>query len=457
MDIEDDVGDFREIYTVSALNSAVREWLEEGFALVWVEGELSNLARPSSGHWYFSLKDDAAQVRCAMFRGRNRVVGFAPENGSQVLILARVGLYEARGEYQLVVEDMEPAGDGALRRAFEALKKKLALEGLFDGKHKRPLPTLPRRVGVITSPTGAAIRDILAVTKRRFPGIPVILYPVPVQGETAASEITRMVELAGGRAECDVLILGRGGGSLEDLWCFNDESLARAIHACPIPVVTGIGHEVDITIADLVADVHAPTPSAAAERVSPDTREWIESLDRQYRQLVRGMGRQLEQHSQRLDWIGRRLEQRHPGRRLEQAGRGLTELEARLNRAMKALLLHRRGGLHELGARFMRHEPTQRVLHAEALRCRYRDRLEQIMVRRIERHGQDLAGLCRALDAVSPLATLARGYAIVRDEANGDVVKQLADACVGQRIEVRISDGLLGCSVERIEYQEDAI
>ena len=455
MDIADDNEDFREIYTVSGLNQSVREWLEEGFTLIWVEGELSNLARPTSGHWYFSLKDDAAQVRCAMFRGRNRMVDFAPENGAQVLILARVGLYEARGEYQLIIEEMEAAGDGALRRAYEALKKKLSAEGLFDSERKRPLPSLPRQIGVITSPTGAAIRDILAVTGRRFPGIPILLYPVPVQGETAAGEIARMIDLAGARAECDVLILARGGGSLEDLWCFNDESLARAIFACSVPIVTGIGHEIDVTIADFVADAHAPTPSAAAERVTPDGRQWLDDLGRQHRRLTRAMERCLEQHAQRLDWIGRRLDQRHPGRRLQQTAQGLNDLEVRLRRAMQDLLLRRKTGLRELEVRFLRHEPTQRIRHAEILRRQYRERLEQVMVRGLERRRHGLAGLCRALDAVSPLATLARGYAIVQDGADGHVIKGVADARVGQGVEVRLRDGRLGCTIDRIEYQEE--
>jgi len=457
MDIEDEASDFREIYTVSGLNGAVRACLEAGFALVWVEGELSNLARPASGHWYFSIKDDSAQVRCAMFRGRNRQVGLRPENGTQVRVLARIGLYEARGEYQLIVDDMEPAGDGALRRAYEALKKRLAAEGLFDTERKRPLPVLPRRIGIITSPTGAAIRDVLAVTGRRFPAIPIVLYPVPVQGEAAAHEIARMVDLAGRRAECDVLILSRGGGSLEDLWSFNDESLARVMHTCPIPIVTGIGHEIDITIADLVADVHAPTPSAAAEWVTPDGLQWLDGLERQYRQLTRAMERQLDQYAQRLDWIGRRLEQRHPGRRLEQAAQGLNELDARLRRAMNVLLQNRRASLHELSARFLRHDPTQRIQHAQLLSRQYRDRLKQLMVRRIERRGQALAGLCRALDAVSPLATLARGYAIARDGADGHIIKQLEDTGVGQEIEVRVSDGRLGCTVDSLHNQEDSL
>ena len=268
----------REIFTVSDLNREARELLEGHFPLVWVEGEISNLARPSSGHIYFSLKDEAAQVRCAMFKMRNRLLNFQPENGQQVLARARISLYEARGDFQLIIEHMEETGDGALRRQFELLKHKLFEEGLFDESHKRELPSLPTRLGVITSPSGAAIRDILSVLKRRFPGIPILIYPVPVQGNEAPPAIIDAIKTAGIRKDCDLLILARGGGSLEDLWAFNDESVARAIYHCPIPVVTGIGHEIDFTIADFVADFRAPTPSAAAEYISPDQNEWLENF-----------------------------------------------------------------------------------------------------------------------------------------------------------------------------------
>ena len=270
----------RDIYSVSRLNREVRVLLERGFASLWLEAEISNLAKPSSGHWYFSLKDAAAQVRCCMFRQRNMLCVFAPRAGQKVLVRARIGLYEPRGEYQLVIDHMEDSGQGALKRQFEELSAKLAAEGLFAPERKRALPSVPRRIGVITSPTGAAIRDILHVLARRFAAIPVLIYPVAVQGAAAAAEITAAVRLAGRRAECDVLILARGGGSLEDLWAFNDEALARAIVASPIPIVSGIGHEIDFTIADFAADVRAPTPSAAAEIAVPDGEEWLASFSR---------------------------------------------------------------------------------------------------------------------------------------------------------------------------------
>src|ERR1700678_2277221 len=283
----------RDIYSVSRLNREVRVLLERGFGSVWLEAEISNFAKPSSGHWYFSLKDAAAQVRCCMFRQRNMLCAFAARDGQKVLVRARIGLYEPRGEYQLVIDHMEDSGLGALKRQFEELSAKLSQEGLFAAERKRLLPGLPRRIGVITSPTGAAVRDILHVLARRFPAAAVLIYPVPVQGPQAAAEITAALELAGRRAECDVLILARGGGSLEDLWAFNDERLARAIVASPIPVITGIGHEVDFTMADFAADVRAPTPSAAAELMVPDADEWLTACSRLGTRLERCLRRRL--------------------------------------------------------------------------------------------------------------------------------------------------------------------
>ncbi|MFW5824439.1 MAG: exodeoxyribonuclease VII large subunit, partial [Marinobacter sp.] len=256
--------------TVSELARQVRHLLESSFMQVWVEGELSSLSRPSSGHWYFSLKDQRAQVRCAMFRGFNQRVRPLPKEGDQVRIRGRVSLYESRGDFQIIVEHMEPAGLGALQQAFDALKARLQAEGLFAPERKKPLPAMPRHIGVVTSPTGAAIHDILIVLGRRCPGIPVTLYPTPVQGQTATASIVAAIQRAVRHGQADVLIIGRGGGSLEDLWCFNEEAVARAIAACPIPTVSAVGHEVDVTIADFVADLRAPTPSAAAEKISPD-------------------------------------------------------------------------------------------------------------------------------------------------------------------------------------------
>jgi exodeoxyribonuclease VII large subunit len=347
----------RDVYTVSRLNREVRVLLERGFGSLWLEAEISNFARPGSGHWYFSLKDATAQVRCCMFRQRNMLCGFAARDGQKVLVRARIGLYEPRGEYQLVVDHMEDAGVGALKRQFEVLAAKLAAEGLFSPERKRQLPLIPKRIGVITSPTGAAIRDILHVLARRFSAVPVLIYPVAVQGAAAAAEIVAALRLAGRRAECDVLILARGGGSLEDLWSFNDEALARAIVASPIPVVSGIGHEIDFTIADFAADVRAATPSAAAEIAVPDGEEWLASLRRLGQRLQRGILRRVEAQRERLRWISGRAALAGPSARLAQQWQRLDDLEQRLSRALRQILSDRRSLLGERRSRLWQLSP----------------------------------------------------------------------------------------------------
>ena len=302
----------RSVYSVSELNSAVASLLEREFAWIWVEGEISNLATPASGHIYFTLKDAGAQVRCAMFRGRNRDLKFRPDNGVQVVIRCKVSLYAVRGDYQLIVDRMDQAGAGELQRKYEELKQKLAAEGLFDEDRKQALPEIPACIGVITSRTGAAIRDVLSVIARRFPSVPVKLFPVPVQGEESAPAICRAFELAQQHAVCDVLLLVRGGGSLEDLWSFNEEAVARAIFDCSIPIVSGVGHEVDITIADFVADHRAATPTAAAESVTPDQQAWMQTLDWYHTRLEQLTHARLTQLTERLSWLRTRLSQQHP-------------------------------------------------------------------------------------------------------------------------------------------------
>lgn len=320
----------RDVYTVSRLNREARILLERGMPPLWIEGEISNFAAPSSGHWYFSLKDANAQVRCAMFRQRNSQSACTPRDGLHVMARARVSLYEARGDYQLLVDHLEEAGEGALRRRFELLKAKLQREGLFATERKRPLPALPRRIGVITSPSGAAIRDILNVLKRRFCAIPILIYPVPVQGAGAAEEIAATLRLASRRAECDVLVLARGGGSLEDLWAFNEEIVARALLDCRIPTVSGVGHEIDFTIADFVADVRAPTPSAAAELIVPNCQEWIERSQALSRRLTNRIQRLLQNCRATQDWLARRLAQAHPGVWLRHQAQRVDDFEQRL-------------------------------------------------------------------------------------------------------------------------------
>src|SRR5271170_4041766 len=351
----------RDIYSVSRLNREVRVLLERGFGSLWLEAEISNLARPSSGHWYFSLKDATAQVRCCMFRQRNMLCSFAPKDGQKVLVRARIGLYEPRGEYQLIIDHMEDAGLGALKRQFEELSAKLAAEGLFAPERKRALPMIPKRIGVITSPTGAAVRDILHVLARRFASVPVLIYPVAVQGAAAAAEIMAVIRLAGRRAECDVLILARGGGSLEDLWAFNDEALARAIVASPIPVVSGIGHEIDFTIADFAADVRAPTPSAAAEIAVPDGAEWLTSLSRLAHRLQRGLLRSVEAQRERLRWLMGRAALVSPAAKLSQQTQRLDDLEQRMARALRQILADRRSALGERRSRLWQLSPAARL------------------------------------------------------------------------------------------------
>jgi exodeoxyribonuclease VII large subunit len=440
----------RDIWSVSRLNREVRSILEGSLPLLWVEGEISNLARPSSGHLYFSLKDPAAQVRCAMFRNRNLHLRFRPENGMQVLIRARVSLYEGRGEFQLIAEHMEEAGHGALQRAFEELKAKLGREGLFARERKKPLPGLPRRIGVITSPTGAAVRDILHVLKRRFPAIPVLVYPVPVQGEGAAEHIADSLRLASRRGDCDVLILARGGGSLEDLWAFNEEVVARAIADCVIPVVSGIGHEIDFTIADFVADQRAPTPSAAAELVSPDGPAWQRGFQAHEERLRTQLGGILDEKRQRLEWLWKRLWAQHPGQRLRERSQRLDEWELRLNNALQNSVRHHRTRLAEMAARLHRHLPLYRLERLEANRIELSRRLHAALQSKLEAHGRHLAELSRTLDAVSPLATLGRGYAIARTE-DGRVIRDAAQVETGDRIEVRLNKGRLGCRVEEMD------
>jgi exodeoxyribonuclease VII large subunit len=438
------------VFTVSRLNREARSLLEHGLGSVWLEGEISNLSRPGSGHWYFSLKDEAAQVRCAMFRGRNLLVRFPVKDGAHVLARGRVSLYEARGEFQVVVEYLEEAGEGILRRRFEALKQRLLAEGLFDERHKQPLPPLPRRIGVITSPTGAAIRDILHILRRRFPAIPVLVYPVSVQGEAAPREIEQAIRLADQRRDCDVLIVARGGGSLEDLWAFNDEAVARAIFACRTPIVSGVGHEVDFTIADFVADERAPTPSAAAERVVPDRAEWLRSLASSGQRLAMAIRRRLADHANALQVRRHRLARVHPGVVLRQRAQRLDELEGRLRLATRARLQrasHRFATAHGL---LLRASPALRVA---ALRLRLdaasRDLARAVRDRIVTRR-QRLELAARALNAVSPLATLDRGYAIVTDDS-GAVLMDPRNLQPGDRVTARLAHGRIAAEVVDVE------
>ena len=439
-------GAIRDVYTVSELNMQARALLEERFPRIWVQGEISNLARPRSGHIYFSLKDDRCQLRCAMFRMHNQRIDFTPEDGMQVLAQGRVSIYPERGDFQLIVQFLEEAGAGALRRAFEALKQRLAAEGLFDEALKRPIPALPRQIGVVTSPTGAALHDIVSILARRFPAIPVLVYPVPVQGADAAPEIARMLDVASARAECDVLILARGGGSLEDLWAFNDEGVARAIRRSQVPVVTGVGHEVDVTIADFAADARAATPSAAAELVSPDVREWRQLLAAGMQRLERCARRHLIDTRRALEALERRLV--HPRRRLFDLAQGLDILLQRLAGSARQGLLTRRSRLMLLDARLRQRDPSRVLeLHRSSWRELTR-RLHQASVRRLGERRALLASVVRALETVSPERTLDRGYAIVTRAADGALVRAADQVKTGEDIDARLADGRLRATVK---------
>jgi len=450
---DSDVQQLRDIYSVSRLNREVRALLEGSFPLLWVEGEISNLSRPASGHWYFSLKDELAQVRCAMFRNRNLQIRFNPENGMQVLIRARISLYEARGEFQIIAEHMEEAGDGALRRAFELLKQRLQAEGLFAAEHKKPIPTFARQLGVITSPTGAAIRDILSTLKRRFPALPVIVYPVSVQGAGSANQIARMIDLAAQRNECDVLILARGGGSLEDLWSFNEESVARAIARCPLPIISGIGHEIDFTIADFVADHRAPTPTAAAELVAPNRLDLLRQIERQHAQLRQAMLSRLQRDKEKLHWLSRHI--RDPRRRVQDWSQRLDETQQRFAIALQHRLRYGQARLAQLDTRLKGVNPAARLINSQQQLKYLSQRGLAGMRQQLERKSRSLGILARALDTVSPLATLQRGYAIVSRTQDGKILRDSAQTRPGERIRARLSKGQLLCNVESVEHDSD--
>ena len=437
-----------EIYTVSQLNRGAKQLLWERFPSIWVEGEISNFARPSSGHIYFTLKDETAQIRCAMFRARRLGLNFKPENGNQVLVKAQVSLYESRGDYQLIVDHMEEAGDGALRRAFDALKNRLSKNGLFDPNQKKPLPLLPRKIGVITSPTGAAIRDILTVLERRFTAIPIVIYPVSVQGDNAAGDIVKAIEIASLRNECDILILARGGGTLEDLWAFNEEAIALAMFNCSIPIITGIGHEIDFTIADFVADKRAATPSAAAETVTPDQKEWSDQIVQIERRLNQRIASTFQHRKQKLDWLYKRLDQQGPIKRLQDQNQRLDQLELRITRSISGYLTRSSTLLGTLAAKLHQHNPRNRINVLLSHHKHLSQRLQKAFENQLENRRLKLAELSHTLDTVSPLATLSRGYSIMVRDSDKTVIRSHKQIKPGERFQAKLALGHLNCTVE---------
>ncbi|MGY3894734.1 exodeoxyribonuclease VII large subunit [Aeromonas enterica] len=439
----------QQVFTVTRLNSAVRMILEQDLGLVWLTGELSNLAMPSSGHWYFSLKDLGAQVRCAMFKGNNRRVAFRPQDGMQVLVQARVSLYEPRGDYQLIIESMQPAGDGVLALRFEELKRRLGAEGLFDEGRKRPLPREPRAVGLVTSATGAALHDMLTVLKRRAPDLPVFIYPTQVQGSAAIGQIVAAIALANRRAEVDVLIVGRGGGSLEDLWCFNEEAVARAIANSAIPVISAVGHEVDVTISDFAADLRAPTPSAAAELVAPDNQARIQRLAHLWQRLAQGIGRHQTAARHGFALLQKRLDHQDPKRRLEQQSQRLDELSARLQQLMNQRLHQGERRLANLELRLQGKSPERLLAAGKRRHQLAEERLYALIAKRQDLASHRLAMLTARLDGVSPLATLGRGYSITRTQS-GEVISRAAQVNAGQTLVTTLAEGHLQVRVEEV-------
>lgn len=408
------MNDKNRVYSVRELNFAARQLLENGLPLLWVRGEISNFVRAASGHWYFSLKDDQAQVRCVMFRHKSQFLNWKPQNGMQVEVLALPTLYEARGDFQLTLEQMRPAGLGALYEAFERLKSKLEGEGLFAAARKRALPVMPKQIGIVTSPQAAALRDVLTTLASRMPGIPVVVYPVPVQGEGAAQKIAQGVRLANERAECDVLIVCRGGGSIEDLWAFNEEAVARAIAASYIPVVSGVGHETDFTITDFVADQRAATPTAAAQLIVPDRQELQQRLHHAAQNLARGNQRRFERAMQQLDVMQRRLV--HPAQKMQQQEQHLLHLQQRLRMALPNLTQF----------------SAQRV---EILR-----RLYNAMHRMLETHDLHLRSMQQHLLHLDPRQVLARGYSMVQDE-RGAIVTDSSRLVLGTMLDITFTKG----------------
>lgn len=473
------------IFSVSQLNYSVRHQLEAEFGQIWLVGEISNFSQPVSGHWYLTLKDEQAQVRCAMFRMKNQRVNFQPRNGMQVLVRAGVSLYEPRGDYQVIIETMQPAGDGLLQQQFEQLKMKLAAEGLFAQDHKKPLPPFVKRVGIVTSSSGAALQDILQILQRRDPSLQVVIYPTMVQGKEAVQEIVTMIQLANARQECDVLIVGRGGGSLEDLWCFNEEAVARAIYQSAIPIISAVGHETDVTIADFVADLRAPTPSAAAELVSRDQQELFRQLQHQLDRASLAFDRLWSEKVGFFAHLSVRLNAQHPARQLQHYQRQLGQSQQRLERAINGLIFYRQRQLQQLSQRLNNQDPARHLLRQKQqlsqLEKRLAQQIEQLFLRqqqrwntatqrlmrnplphKIGRGEQQIANLqqrlsfavsqqfnqkqqhfqqlCVQLESLSPLKVLSRGYSVTQN-AQGKALLSASEAKIGEQITSRLETG----------------
>ncbi len=443
----------RQVLSVTELTQQIKGRLESQFRDIWVRGEISNFKRHTSGHWYFTLKDAAAQLRCASFRMQNRSIKFNPEDGVEVFARGRISVYEQRGDYQLIVEHMEPVGIGSLQLAFEQLKAKLTAEGLFDHDRKRPLPLFPRKVGVITSPTGAVIRDILRVLKRRNSGVSVLLFPVSVQGEGAAQQIARAIEVMNQRHDLDVLIVGRGGGSMEDLWSFNEESVARAIFASRIPIISAVGHETDFTIADFVADVRAPTPSAAAEQVAARRDELQDTVGACALRLNKAIHLKLALLRHRVAEIQSRRGFNQTAGVLQQHTQRVDDLAHRLQVGLSVFIKQRRERFERLSRRMaglrLREHVAQRRGRIEV----YEQRILHSMRRRLETGRRQFQVIGGKLSVLSPLAVLDRGFAIVRDPG-GHILRRASEVVVGGQLHVKLAHGHLTCVTLEVNHDE---
>ncbi len=440
------------IYTVSRLNTVVRLLLEQEMGLVWLTAEISNLVQHSSGHWYFTLKDSQAQVKAAMFKGQNRRVSFRPQNGQQILVQGQLSLYEARGDYQLIVEKMQPAGDGLLQMKLEALKAQLTAEGLFAPSRKRPLPAQPKQIGIITSPTGAAVHDMLTILARRDPSLPVIIYPSAVQGESAVPALLAALETAWRRNECDLLIVGRGGGSLEDLWCFNDERVVRAIASSPIPIVSAVGHETDVTLADFAADLRASTPSAAAELVSRDQLQQLHRLTQFIQRLKQAILLQQQRYVLRWQQQQAQLAAQNPQYQLQQKMQRQDELQWRLERVIKQQLDNASRHYEEQTQRLQQASPAR---HLSTLKQQH-EFLQQRLLKAIQNQRQasqqQLAQLSGQLQALSPLQVLARGYSVTTN-MSGRLIHEYSQVTPGEQLNIQLGKGALRVRTEEIKSE----
>ncbi|NUF28313.1 Exodeoxyribonuclease VII large subunit [Gilliamella bombicola] len=438
------------VLSVKDLNQIVKDLLSDAIGQVWLVGEVSNFSRPSSGHWYFSLKDDSAQVRCAMFRNSNFRAGFTPQNGQQVLVRATVTLYEARGEYQLVIDKIQPAGAGLLQQKFEQLKKRLSDEGLFDAIYKKPLPENIRTVGIITSSTGAALHDICQILKRRDPSLHLIIYPTQVQGSEAAGQIAKMIQIANIRQECDVLIVGRGGGSLEDLWSFNEEVVARAIFASQLPIVSAVGHEIDFTIADFVADVRAATPSAAAELVSQDSLAQVKRLQVQEQHLSMAMDYYLIQCREKLNKWRHQLQTQHPQAKLAKQLNMLLTYRHTLYDNIQQYLLRQSNRHNQLDKRLSRVSPQNKIHYLQQLVGQKQQQITHLAQQKLTQSQHQFVLQTSQLNSVSPLATLERGYSVTTNQ-NKAVVRFSEQVTVGELIITRLKKGKLISQITKID------